>query len=119
MPKFPKNTSAFRMSGMTFKEDQSPMYKISLKEIGERITNIPKNTVENLKGKDTGVVDSVKDFISGDSDVDVTSGVESSETVPPTTVAMNTPELPTTPIVKKSPAKIYDKPKGKRTEYIK
>ena len=100
---------------MAFKEGQTPMRKISLKKVlskfkagvEKKITNV----VENVKTNISNVGDFISD-VSTDN-----NGNGNGETI-----AMGTPpspDLPKTPIVKKSPAKIYDKPEGKRTEYIK
>ena len=105
--------SPFKMPGMTFKEGQTPMKKISLKKVlgkvTERVEGKIKNVVENVKTK----VGNVKDFISDASNDDV--AVSTSKSTP---VLPDTPDLEDiSPVVKKSPTKIYSKPKGKRTEY--
>ena len=62
MTKFPENKSPFMMSGMTFKEDQSPMKG----KVGKFLAKKGKKLLTNLKENVKGGVGRIKDAFSGD-----------------------------------------------------
>jgi len=58
--------TVFKMKGMAFKADQSPMRKLSLAEIGKKagsfVGNIVKNKANQVLGKVTGSKNTVGDI---------------------------------------------------------
>ena len=62
MPNFPENKSPFMMSGMVFKEGQSPIKS----KVGKFLKKQGKKLVTNLKENVKGGVDRIKDVFSGD-----------------------------------------------------
>ena len=62
MPNFPENKSPFMMSGMVFKEGQSPIKS----KVGKFLKKQGKKLVTNLKENVKGGVGRIKDAFSGD-----------------------------------------------------
>ena len=105
MPKFEKNPNPimkkgpFTLHGMTFKEGQAPMKKISLGKVLSKVkAGVEKkitNVVENVKTKVGNVGDLISDVSTDNNGNGNGNGETSAMGTPPS------PDLPKTPIVKR------------------
>ena len=106
----------FRMKGMTFKEGQSPMMKLTLSGIGERIKSrvqempivkaLSRNDedVENGEEEENG-----EDIEITPANIDTSVSAEGTIVTPDDELIDVTKIVPTSPMAKRSPAKIYKK----------
>jgi len=137
MPKFPKNKSPFMM-GMVFKEGQSPMKGKGWDKLKAKVKSV-KTKIDTWKKENPKTAKLIKNVGEGlgesFSGMDITTEPVVMESAPrPSPQSTEAPDVtrliaskeyklqsppegPKGPIVKKSPTKIYNKPKGKRTVY--
>jgi len=106
----------FKMKGMTFKEGQSPMRQLTLSCIGERIkSRIQEMPIVKALSRDDEDVENGEEEKNGEdteitpANIDTNVNVEGTIITPDDELTDVTKIVPTTPMTKRSPAKIYKK----------